>query len=151
MTQTAHATLIGLLRAFTVETERYVDVRGSQRGLHRTHLHALAHVMGAGGRDGGLTPGELAVALNLSSPATSALLDRLESAGHVVRRPSSTDRRKVTVEMTPQAMGVGREVFEPLARELTAVMEGYDDDQLALVTEFMTAILAATARARETG
>lgn len=53
-----------------------------------------------------LTVGELAVHLDLPGHALTPLVQRLERAGLVVRRPSSTDGRAVVVELTP----VGREL-----------------------------------------
>lgn len=46
------------------------------------------------------TPGELASRMSLSPSATTSLLDRLETAGHIVRSRDSADRRVVTVTIT---------------------------------------------------
>lgn len=148
VTATQHRALLDQLREFTTETDRYIEVRGGHAGLHRTHLHALAHVMDAERRGAAMTPGRLAAALNLSSPATSALLERLESAGHVVRRPTPGDRRSVTLEATRSARNVGGELFGPLAVALREVLTRYSPAELELVSRFLAEATAATTAAR---
>lgn len=143
------AAIIDALRAFTTAMDRYIDVHGGAVGMHRTDLVALAHVMDAGRRGDHLTPTELASALNLSPPATSALLSRLESVGHVRRTHASSDRRRVSIEMTDVARGVGRQVFGPLAGEMAAAIDTYSPQQRELVLRFLTDVLAATAQATQ--
>lgn len=139
--------IIDALRGFTAAMDRYIDVHGGAVGMHRTDLVALAHVMEAGRAGEHLTPSELSTALNLSAPATSALLNRLEGVGHVQRTHASTDRRRVSIEMTPDAMAVGRRVFGPLAGEMLAAIHGYTVEEQELVLRFLTDVLGATARA----
>lgn len=124
--------------------DRYVDVHGGARGMHRTDLNALAHVLAAARQDKQLTPGELASALHLSPPATSALLTRLETAGHVHRTHDATDRRRVSVEMTDEAMQVGREIFTPVAMAITSVIAGLSARDQAVVERFLADVVAAT-------
>ena len=50
----------------------------------------------------GLSMGELAQAEHLPPSAATRLVDRLEGAGLVVRRPNSRDRRGVLLEATPE-------------------------------------------------
>jgi DNA-binding MarR family transcriptional regulator len=135
------AAIIARLRAFTTAMDRYVDVHGGRHGLHRTDLNALAHVMDASQRGSELTPGELASALNLSPPATSALLTRLESVGHVRRSHSPTDRRRVAIEMTDEARGVGREVFAPIGSAVRDVIDELAPDERQVVLRFLTRLV----------
>ncbi len=60
---------------------------------------ALEHLFA----EGPLGPGEIASRLGITTPAATALVDRLERAGHVQRRPHPTDRRRLAVVPTPQA------------------------------------------------
>lgn len=96
-----------------------------------------------------MTPGKLGEALNLSSPATTALVDRLERSGHVNRERSQTDRRQVELAMTGHARSVGRALFGPLASHLGAALEGYTAEELELVTRFLEDMTAATTAARD--
>ena len=139
--------IIALLRQFTTAMDRYVEVRGLAHGIHRTDLHALGHVMDAARAGRELSPGELAVALNLSSPATSALLTRLERVGHVRRSHSTTDRRRVAVEMTGEAMEVGRAIFLPLGDAIADVVAHLSSDEQETVMRFLADLVEATDRA----
>ncbi|PYI67611.1 MarR family transcriptional regulator [Arthrobacter livingstonensis] len=118
-------------------------------GLHRTDLNALGLLVRPDAAGHAMTPGKLGEALNLSSPATTALVDRLERSGHVNRERSQTDRRQVELAMTGQARSVGRALFGPLAVHLGAALEGYTDVELELVTRFLEDMTAATAAARD--
>jgi DNA-binding MarR family transcriptional regulator len=61
-----------------------------------------------------VTPGALAAQIGISAASTTKLLDRLERGGHVVRHPHPTDRRALTVTVTPETrraatLSVGRQ------------------------------------------
>ena len=141
--------IVDALRSFTTAMDLYIDVHGGAVGMHRTDLFALGHVMEAGRRGDHLTPSELASALNLSAPATSALLGRLEEVGHVRRTHVSSDRRRVSIEMTGEARAVGRQVFGPLSGQMQAAIDGYSRQEQELVLRFLTDVLSATARATQ--
>lgn len=136
------------LQRVTSETGRYVDEVAALHGSGRTDLSAVAAVVDAELRGDEHSPGTLARHLGLSSPATSALLDRLERAGHVRRVRSGSDRRRVVVEVTDTARELGRDVFSPLAAELRAVLARYDADELALLERFLGEAADAVGRGR---
>ena len=141
--------LVRLLQEFTLEANRYVDSAGGRNDMHRTDLNALAVIMRHTARDQIVTPGVLRKELNLSSPATTALIDRLHSSGHVVREREGTDRRQVQLRMTPKAYRDGSAMFLPLARHMGAAMEGFTPEELEIVTRFMNSMIDATVRAGE--
>ncbi|MEG9249409.1 MarR family transcriptional regulator [Arthrobacter sp. Soc17.1.1.1] len=145
----AREELMALLRQFTVETDRYVDVASERDSLYRTDLHALSIMMGAARAGLTVTPGFLREELNLSSPATTALVDRLDSAGHVTRRRSDVDRRQVHLEMTEKARSTGAMLFAPLARHIDAVFDRYSEEQLELLRDMLQDVTDATVAARD--
>ncbi len=55
-----------------------------------------------------LTPKQLADSLELTTGATTSLIDRVDRAGLLERRPHPTDRRSVTLELTD----LGREAVD---------------------------------------
>ena len=142
------AVLLGLLQRFTVETERYVEAISSRHHLHRTDLNALAAMVAAAREGKTMTPGTLGAALNLSSPATTALVDRLDRAGHLARRRSEKDRRQVHLEMTDSARATGRELFSPLAGAIAPVVGALSPEELRTVVTFMQGVVEATVTAR---
>ncbi|MDQ0921625.1 DNA-binding MarR family transcriptional regulator [Pseudarthrobacter sp. W1I19] len=141
--------LIRLLQEFTLEANRYVDAAGGRKDMHRTDLNALAVIMRHTASGGSVTPGLLRKELNLSSPATTALIDRLDNSGHVVRERDSSDRRQVHLRMTPKAFEEGGAIFAPLARHMGSAMAHFSPEELETVTRFMTAMVEATVAARE--
>ncbi|MDN4610329.1 MarR family winged helix-turn-helix transcriptional regulator [Arthrobacter burdickii] len=140
--------LLVLLRQFTIETDRYVEAASERDSLYRTDLQALGIMMGAASAGLTVTPGLLREELNLSSPATTALVDRLDSAGHVTRRRSDVDRRQVHLEMTEKARATGAMLFAPLARHISGVFDQYSDEQLALLLDMMRKVTDATVAAK---
>ncbi|WP_026553492.1 MarR family transcriptional regulator [Arthrobacter sp. H20] len=141
--------LMALLQQFTVETDRYVDAVSARDSLYRTDLNALGVMMGAARAGTTVTPGMLRAELHLSSPATTALVDRLDSAGHVKRSRSDVDRRQVNLQMTEKAMETGGRLFAPLAQHISGALDNFSRQEQQLLTEMMHQITAATIAARE--
>ena len=136
--------LVRLLQEFTLEANRYVDSAGGRHDMHRTDLNALAVIMRHSAKGEVVTPGILRKELNLSSPATTALIDRLDRSGHVVRERQGADRRQVQLHMTPKAYRDGGAMFRPLARHMGTALAGFTPDELEVATRFMTAMTEAT-------
>ena len=141
--------LMALLRVLSVETERFVNLFAHHHALHSTDVNALAVILDATRRGEPVTAGQLGSRLNLSSPATSALLDRLGRAGLVTRIRSATDRRKVELHLTTAAAELGEASLAPLARRVEGVVQALEPSGRALVTRFLSDLAAATAAARE--
>jgi DNA-binding MarR family transcriptional regulator len=139
--------LVRLLQEFTLEANRYVDAAGGRNDMHRTDLNALAVIMRHAAAGQVVTPGTLRKELNLSSPATTALIDRLCGSGHLVRERQGQDRRQVQLRMTDKAYRDGSAMFLPLARHMGAAMAGFSADELETVTRFMNSMIDATIRA----
>ncbi|KRE79247.1 MarR family transcriptional regulator [Arthrobacter sp. Soil763] len=141
--------LVHLLQEFSLEANRYVDAAGGRNDMHRTDLNALSVIMHHTARNQVVTPGVLRRELHLSSPATTALIDRLDKSGHVVRERQGADRRQVQLRMTPKAYRDGGAMFLPLARHMAAALESFTPEELEVATRFMTAMIDATVRAGE--
>ncbi|WP_255768675.1 MarR family winged helix-turn-helix transcriptional regulator [Pseudarthrobacter sulfonivorans] len=145
----APQSLIRLLQEFTLEANRYADSAGERNDMHRTDLNALAVIMRHTAKGLVVTPGVLRKELHLSSPATTALIDRLDNSGHVVRERHASDRRQVQLRMTPKAFQDGGAMFLPLSRHMGAAIAAFSPEELELVTRFMTAMVDATVAARQ--
>ncbi|WP_051477046.1 MarR family transcriptional regulator [Arthrobacter sp. Br18] len=148
MSKTNQARLMELLRQFTVETDRYIEAASAGDALHRTDLNALGIMMGAARAGATVTPGMLREELDLSSPATTALVDRLNTAGHVTRTRSAVDRRQVHLELTERALDTGSRLFAPLAQHITDALSEFDDAELALLERMMQRVTDATVLAK---
>lgn len=84
------------------------------------------------------TPTELARFTGLTTGSTTAMLDRLEKAGFISRKPNPKDRRGVLVEINAKwgqtagllVMGVQKAHNELIAK--------YSDKELEAITDFLT-------------
>jgi DNA-binding MarR family transcriptional regulator len=139
--------LVRLLQEFSLEANRYADAASGSNDMHRTDLNALSVIMQHTARNQVVTPGVLRRELHLSSPATTALIDRLDKSGHVVRERQGSDRRQVQLRMTPKAYRDGGAMFRPLARHMGAALQGFTPEELEVATRFLTAMIEATVRA----
>lgn len=81
----------------------------------------------------GLTLKALADEEGISAPALSAHVDRLESAGLVVRTRSDVDRRRVGLTLTPAGERLLRRVRERRTSWLAARLGVLEPDELAAV------------------
>lgn len=87
---------------------------------------------------GTATPTEIARYTGLTSGSTTAMLDRLQNAGYIVRKPNPHDRRGVVIEAGSQ----WRDATMPLVAGVQAahreLLATYSDEELALIEDFLT-------------
>ncbi|MEU5964927.1 MarR family transcriptional regulator [Micromonospora parva] len=125
------------LRRYSVDAQQVSHAFANLHGLNPTDLNALLAVMDAELLGDPITPGRLGEQLNLSSGSVTALIDRLERAGHIRRDRDTVDRRKVLLHYAHQGMTLAREFFRPLGERTDAVMDRFSEDELAVVHRFM--------------
>lgn len=77
--------------------------------LNETDMRALHFLIVASHAQELVTPGQISQHLGISSASTTKLLDRLAKGGHIVRSPHPTDRRALTVRITPETHRAARE------------------------------------------
>jgi DNA-binding MarR family transcriptional regulator len=98
------------------------------------------------GNEADLTAGRLAQITGLSTSATTAVLDRLERRGFVERRRDPADRRKVVVVATGRHDSELGSIFREVESFTREVLADYDEDQLALLAEFLERLNRGTER-----
>ena len=99
-----------------------IGVTGGQASL----LFAIQRRPGIGVR-------ELAALERMSAPGMSKYVGRLEAAGLVTREPSSEDRRRVGLRVTPEAERVLRSVKSRRTAWLASRLRGLSEAELAAV------------------
>jgi DNA-binding MarR family transcriptional regulator len=129
-----------LLRRLTVESDRLAHSFASRHGLHPTDLQALIHIMDAAGQGQPLTAGGLRSALGMSSGATTAVIDRLETTGHIRRDRAGSDRRSVHLHYADHGMALALDFFGPLGVASERIMADFTDLELATVKRYLTAM-----------
>ncbi|MEQ3550028.1 MarR family transcriptional regulator [Pseudonocardia nematodicida] len=137
--------LVGLLQDYAGEADLLGQAFAGRHRLHPTDWHALLAVMRADAAGAPLTPGVLGARLGLSTGATTALIDRLERAGHVRRSRESTDRRRVTLRQAENAAGIGGAFFGPLGSRMDVLLAEFDDAELDAASRFLAAMNALVA------
>ena len=124
-------------------------------GLARRHgtatvlfHHAVAERLGLGPSDhkcldlvrerGSMTASELASLTGLTTGAITGVVGRLLRAGFLAREPDPHDGRKQILTVTEEAYRRIGAVFDGLAAETVgALVDGFDDEQLATIAEFL--------------
>ncbi len=106
--------LAGSLQRFGLARDQMRAALARRAGIAESDLDALEHLESAGP----LTQRQLGQRLSLTSGAITMLVDRLERAGWVERRPHPSDRRYTLLELTAKA---GRDEPVGLARYHSAI------------------------------
>ena len=124
---TAEASIRRLLHRRELAVARHRSAMSRQLGLADSEMLAVSFLA----QQGELTPSELAALLDLSSGGVSALVQRLEDAGHVIRHRHPSDGRSSLLRLSPAfAVSAGR-AFEPLVNDIDALTSELSADELA--------------------
>ncbi|REE95955.1 MarR family winged helix-turn-helix transcriptional regulator [Thermomonospora umbrina] len=141
--QAQYEQLLESLRAYGAIYREFSRRFAAWLGLHSTDAEALIEILGAEERGALLSPARLSERIALSSGATTALLNRLERAGHVVRTRETADRRVVTLRSSPRVQDLADEFFGPLAGRVDEVMSQYPPELLERFETFLTELRGA--------
>lgn len=131
-----------LLDRRELASRRIQSALGRRLALSDPEMLVLAHLE----HRGELTPSRLGALLDLSSGGITALLQRLERDGHVVRQPHPTDRRSCVIRPTSEAMRRRTEAVAPVTRQVDALLTSLGADDRRLILEFLERVARATER-----
>jgi MarR family transcriptional regulator for hemolysin len=115
---------------------RVFDRRAAHLGLTRAQWRALKLV----GRTPGLTQAQLSEELDMEAIAVGRVLDRMEAAGFIERRPDPHDRRcwrLYPAGESPAAMVEMKRIADRLNAE---ILEGVSDEDFATVMRVLAAV-----------
>lgn len=107
-------------------------------GLSESELHSLRHLLA-----GPIGPNDLARTLGVTSAASSGIVDRLESRGHVTRHAHPTDKRRTVVSISDSGRAEVLAQMRPMFEGLVAADAKLDDAQRAVVEAYLGDIIAA--------
>lgn len=85
----------------------------------------------------GQTQSELAQTLNLQPATVTKMLQRMEAAGFIARRPDSQDQRVMRVFLTPAGEHIKAEVGLREAQVDREMLAGFSPAELALLADFL--------------
>ncbi len=82
-------------------------------------------------------PVELASRLGISAGSATELVDRLERRGHVHRERGTTDRRRVLVTASPDAVRQVLDDLDPLFAALDQIAESRSPEERAIIQSYL--------------
>jgi DNA-binding MarR family transcriptional regulator len=129
----------------TLAGERHRGAVARMLRISDTDASALAHLA----RHGQLTPRQLGDLLGLTSGGTTALVHRLEQAGHLTRRPHPRDKRSIILAPSRSVLQRAGEVYAPLVDELDAVTARFSREEREIIGRYMTEIASVSERHAE--
>lgn len=121
------------LRRLLAGTHDVEAALANRLGLGVTDVVALQHLVDR--PDVG--PAELAALLRIRSASATALVDRLEAAGHLARTPHPTDRRRVLLTPTGSATAEVVAALAPLLGAIAALVDDLTPEQRETVAGFL--------------
>lgn len=112
---------------------RNFNARVRTHGLTQTQWQALAMLS----RREGLRQAELAELLNVQPISLARLIDRMENAGWVERRPDPNDRRAIQLYLRPKVDPIIDEMFAVSMATRAAALSGFTDAEQELLLELL--------------
>jgi DNA-binding MarR family transcriptional regulator len=85
---------------------------------------------------GSATPGELARWSRLTTGGITVVLDRLQKAGYIRRRPNPKDRRSSVIRPIPSGTRKIRSMYRSKGETLRDVLARYSNGDLQLILDF---------------
>ncbi|BBE23265.1 MarR family transcriptional regulator [Arthrobacter sp. MN05-02] len=131
---------------------RYRNAEGFMRGQSRDSMHlgktdmtALRLMLHAGRSGHPLSAAALARELEISTAATTVLIDRLEKSGHAERRRSPTDGRVIEIWPTAATDDEVRSTMGVLHERMMAIAGDLSPEECCTIERFLAALGAAMA------
>jgi DNA-binding MarR family transcriptional regulator len=132
--------VMSLLRAMGMTTDRFDQAAAERLGVNRTDFRVLDMLE----RNGPLPPSRLAELNDLSRPAMTTVIDRLEKARYARRVPDPSDRRRVLVEITPLARRRAMDIYRPIGEVSQQAFGDYTAEELEVIASFLARSIELT-------
>lgn len=123
--------LLGVTRRAENELREYLRV------THDTTLPRFDVMAALYRRREGLTMGELSRMLLVSNGNATVVVDRLEKEGLARRAPSATDRRAVSVALTPEGLAAFEKLAAGHEAEVARIFARLSDEDVDMITEIL--------------
>jgi len=119
------------VRDYGVHLRLFQNAVDEWAGLNATDMECLRLLF----FKGMATPSELARHTGLTSGATTAMLDRLEKASLIERRPNPADRRGTLITPVKSAAEKVASWFESARNAQDELMSSYSDTELDIIAD----------------
>ena len=134
-----YAGLNRAVRLFIAGSSLFSQRVAERLGLHPTDLQFLNMLELLGP----LTPKTLGQFAGLSSGGVTVVLDRLEKAGYIRRRPNPDDGRSIVVDFSPAKRRKVRAHYDTIERQFASLLEASPTEELETVLAFFSRMNAA--------
>ena len=135
--------LAGSLQRFGLARDRMRAALAKRTGVGGADLDALEYLEA----EGPLTQRDLGERLSLTSGAITMLVDRLEHAGWVHRRPHPTDRRYTLLELSPKAADAAPAELDRYHQAIRSLVEALPNRSRSIIAAFLSEAAAAASLA----
>ncbi len=119
-------------REYGISTTLFRNVVGERLGVNVTDMECLGLLF----HKGLAAPSELARYTGLSSGATTAMLDRLEKAGLIERRPNPDDRRGTLIVLLKSGAARVGPWFASARQAQAELVSGCTEKELQIISDF---------------
>lgn len=109
------------------------NATGRKLGLNATDSECLSFLT----IKGVATPTELARFTGLTTGSTTAMLDRLEKAQFIKRKPNPNDRRGVLIEISKQYTEKAWPLVAGVQKDLKELIATYSEEDLRVIVDFL--------------
>ena len=119
------------VRDYGVHLTLFRNAMDESQGLNATDMECLRLLF----LKGIASPSELARHTGLTSGAATAMLDRLEKAGLIERRPNPDDRRGTLIAPTTSGAEKAASWFESARKAQDELISSYSEKELEIISD----------------
>lgn len=119
------------VRDYSVNLTLFRNAMNEWAGFNATDMECLRFLF----HKGTATPSELARQTGLTSGATTAMLDRLETAGLIVRQPNPDDRRGTLIVPEKSSAEKMASWFASARKAQDELMSTYSESELEIIAD----------------
>ena len=145
-TSPSHEAVVSILRTAAV-VQRYISQVVEGSGVTIQQYNVLRILRGAGSV--GLPTLAIRDRMIEEAAGITRLLDKLETAGHVVRERSTPDRRQVLCQITPAGLRLLTALDEPVDAANHLALTMLDDQEKQSLVELLGAVRAGFTAAKK--
>jgi DNA-binding MarR family transcriptional regulator len=132
-------------REYGISTVLFRHAVGEILGVNVTDMECLALIF----FKGLATPSELAHYTGLTSGATTAMLDRLEKARLIERRPNPQDRRGTLIVLTNERTKEISAMFTSVREGIDGLTSSYSEKELDMISKYFQKLVILWEEERE--
>lgn len=136
---------LGLVQDYAIELKRFQNAMDQHAGLNATDMECMRLLF----LNQVSSPSELAKHTGLTSGATTAMLDRLETSGMLERKSNPNDRRGTLIVPAKGSIKKMAALFESARRAQTLLLNELNETELLVFSKVLEKFTALWKTERE--